>query len=185
MKVKAALCVSLVLGILLILLTGSTVSAARCQISNVSYAYPQQASPNQQIEVTTNITGSCASTGEDYYEVRVDLIDTLANATLSYSNTPIGYTATAFNVTTHNLARTPSHNITWPLEIHVYVIRAGGTSGSTLFHYQTTKNAAIQIVAVAVPEFTLDKGLTIIITLIAASLILRQVRVREKQIRIS
>jgi len=167
---KTAICSSLILG-LLVLLVSSVGSAARCQISRVSYVYPSQALPSQQIQVDTTVAGSCASNGEDYYAVRVDLVDTLSSSIIS-SDTPIGHNATHFNVTAVNPVTTPSSNMTWPLQIHVYVIRAGGTNGMYLLDYQTVGNATIQVGATAVPEFHLSHGATIILTLGASSLII-------------
>ena len=179
MKEKAAICLTFLLTILLTLMIGNVVSAARCQISNVSYTYPRQASQNEQVQVATNVAGSCASYGQDYYAVRVDLVDGLSNMIISSSNTPIGYAATHFNVTAENPAITPSYNVTWHLQIHVYVIRAGGTNGIYLLDYQTTGNATIQVGTIPVPEFHITLGIPILTTLIAATLILHRRRLRE------
>jgi hypothetical protein len=70
--------------------------------------------------------------------------------------------------------------MTWPLQIHVYVIRAGGTNGMYLLDYQTVGNATIQVGATAVPEFHLSPGVTIIFTLGASSLIIYRRRSRER-----
>lgn len=166
----------LVTAILLVLLALSSVAAARCQISSVSYVYPQQTSPNQQIQVGTTLAGSCASTGVDYYAVRVDLVDKLSGSILSSSSTPIGYNASNFTVTAENSATTPSNNVTWPLEIYVYVIRAGGTGGTNLLDYTTVGNATIQVGATAIPEFHIGLGSTVIIALSAATLIMSRRR---------
>lgn len=123
----------------------SSVSAPRCQISNVSYSYPHQASPNVRIEVDTTVAGSCASSGEDYYSVRVDLVDMGSGYIASSSSTPIGYYPSNFTVVAPTSVMTPSSNETWLLGIHVYVIRAGGTNGAYLLDYETVGNATIQI----------------------------------------
>jgi hypothetical protein len=176
LKYKTTAFSCLVLAALVALLALSTVSAVRCQISNVFYAYPQGAQPNQQINVSTNIAGSCASDGEDYYAVRVDLVDPSSGSIISSSDVPIGYNAKSFNVTTSNPATAPSVNGTWPLQIHVYVIRAGGTNGMYLLDYETVGNATIQVGSVAVPEFHFGWELAAVTTLIATSLILLQRR---------
>ncbi len=159
-------------GLLVVLLSISSVAAARCHISSVSYAYPQQADPNRQIEVDTRVAGSCVSTGVDYYSLRVDLVDKNSSAILSSSSTPIGYSANNFTVGTQNFATTPSYNATWPLQMYVYVIRAGGTGGAYLLDYKTVGNATIQVGAIAVPEFHVEPGFAVIAALAAASLMM-------------
>jgi hypothetical protein len=171
--------VLLVTTITFVFLGVAVVTAARCQVRNVSYVYPHQASPNQPIQIDTIVSGSCASTGQDYYHVRVDLVDELSNSTLSYSNAPIGYDANNFTVTAVNPATTPSENVTWLLQMHVYVIRAGGTSGPTLLDYQTTGNATIQVGATVVPEFR-NPGYTVIVAATIAVLILLRRRRYER-----
>jgi hypothetical protein len=171
---------SLILGLLLVLV-GSTVSAVRCQIAGVSYTYPGQALPSQQIQVETRIAGSCISNGQDYYAVRVDLVDTQSSYIVSSSSTPIGHNATDFNVTAVNPVMTPAANMTWPLQIHVYVIRAGGTNGMYLLDYQTVSNATIQVGTTAMPEFHFSPGITITFILVATSLILYRHRSRERR----
>lgn len=178
---KAAICSGLILGLLLVPLVTSMVLAARCQISGVSYSYPNRAFPSQQIQIDTSVAGSCASNGEDYYAVRVDLVDVSSSYIISSSNTPIGHNATEFNVTAVNPVTTPSSNMTWPLQIHVYVIRAGGTNGIYLLDYQTIGNATIQIGSTAVPEFHFTPEITIIIIASATSLILYRRRSRERK----
>ncbi len=177
----------LVVGILLLIQAGYVVTAARCQISNVSYVYPHQADPNQQITVNTVVSGSCASNGQDFYSVRVDLVDKQSGSFISRNNTSIGYIASNFTVTAENSVTTPPNNVTWPLEIDVYVIRAGGTDGPALLDYRTVGNATIQVGAIAIPEFPAFGGYTAIVVLIATILILSQrsrplcIRVRLRQ----
>ena len=175
---KAVVCSSVVLGLLLLLFS-SMVSAARCQIKGVSFSYPNQALPSQQIQVDTFVAGSCASSGQDYYSVRVDLVDISSSYIVSSSSTPIGHTASDFNVTAVNTVTTPSSNMTWPLQIHVYVIRAGGTNGVYLLDYQTVSNATIQVSATALPEFHYNPASIIIITACAIGVIRYRRRSRE------
>ena len=169
----------LVITMLFMLLTEA--GAARCQVTNVSYQYPRHAAPNQQIQVNTIVTGSCISNGIDYYSVRVDLVDKLSNSFISSSNTPIGYKANNFTITAKNPATAPSRNVTWPLGVYVYVVRAGGTSGIYLFDYTTIGNATVQVGAVAVPEFHTIPDLFVIFAFTTAILILSHSRIRERE----
>jgi hypothetical protein len=178
-KIPILLC--LLLSVLLIMAVRSNVSAARCNVTNVSYSYPHAAAPSQQIDFATGVVGSCASNGEDYYAVRVDLIDLNSNLTISSSDTPIGYNASAFNVTAHNLVTAPASNVTWPVEIHLYVIRAGGTNGAYLLDYQNSTNVSIQVGSTALPEFHLASGVEAFAALIAAVLVLRRVKGKRRQ----
>jgi hypothetical protein len=179
LNVKSLICSGLILALFL-LLTDSMVSGARCQISGVSYNYPDQALPSQQIQVETTVVGSCASTGEDYYSVRVDLVDMQSSYIISSSSTGIPYNdATHFNVTAVNPVVTPAANMIWPLQIHVYVIRAGGTNGVYLLDYQTVSNATIRVGATPIPEFRFSPGLMIMTTLGLAILTLYRRTSRE------
>ncbi len=170
----------LVIALLFVLLAVTSAAAARCQISNVSYVYPQQAAPNQQIQVNTSVAGSCASTGAEYYAVRVDLVDKLSDSVISSNDTPIGYNANNFTVTVDNSATTPSYNVTWPLQIYVYVIRAGGTSGANLLDYTTIGNATIQVGTTPIPEFNMGSGFTVIVAFSAATLIISRIGLRKR-----
>jgi hypothetical protein len=76
-----------------------------------------------------------------------------------------------------NSVTTPSSNGTWPLGIHVYVIRAGGTNGAYLLDYQTVNNATIQVGgATPVPEFNLGWGIIVFATLSAGIIAVRTQR---------
>ena len=178
MNFKTVISSSLILGLQLILLS-SMVSGARCQISGVSYNYPGEALPSQQIQVQTTVLGSCASNGEDYYAVRVDLIDLQSSYIISSSDTPIGHNATDFNVTAVNPVTTPASNMTWPLQIHVYVIRAGGTNGMYLLDYQTMSNVTIQVGATPMPESQFSP-MFIVTSLVLATLVLSRRRPRGR-----
>jgi hypothetical protein len=161
---------------LLVLITSSPgAAAARCHVSDVSYAYPHQANPGQLIMVDTTVTGSCVSTGDDYYSLRVDLVDMQSNS-IAINSTAIGYFASNFTVVGEDSAVTPSVNGTWPLQVHVYVIRAGGTSGSTLLDYQTVSNVTIVVgtsSGTPVPEFNYGLSLTIIASLAIGTILSR------------
>ena len=178
---KSATLILLATIVLLVPLLASNAYASRCQISNVSYAYPQTATTNQVIIVGTTVSGSCVSTGEDYYAMRVDLVDTNSGSIISSSNTPIGYNANNFTVTGENSAKTPSANETWPLQIYVYIIRAGGTSGFYLRDYSTIGNATIQVGTIQpVPEFNAELGYSIMLSLSAAAAIISRNYYRRK-----
>ena len=147
-------CAALVLILLTAFAPSNLAMAARCQVSNVAYSIPQEAAPAQSIQTRTTVTGSCYSDGEDYYSVRVDLIDVPSSAIWSSNSTPIGYNATNFTVTVENIVTTPSTNGSWHINLNVYVIRAGGTSGSYLLDYRTVGNATILVgAATPIPEF--------------------------------
>ena len=165
---------------LTLFLSNTSVLAARCQISNVSYGYPHQAATSQQILITTMVAGSCASTGEDYYSVRVDLVDIPSGSIVSSNSTPIGYYATNFTVTAENMVTTPANNGTWFLGIDVYVIRAGGTGGAYLLDYKTVGNASIQVGPPAVvPEFPSGSVFGIVVGLCSTALVMS----RHKRLR--
>lgn len=164
---------------LLLLIASSSVAAARCQISNVSFAYPQQAMPDQQIQVDTTVAGSCATSGQDYYSVRVDLVDRNSNLIISSSSTPIGYNVSNFIVTAKNSAATPSENTTWPLQAYVYVVRAGGTYGAYLLDHTTVENLTIQVGPAPVPEYPRSSAFAVIVALTAVAVIISRTRHTE------
>jgi len=154
--------------------------AARCQIGNVSYSIPQQAAPSQRIETATTVKGSCETNGEDYYSIRVDVIDAPSGLIVSSNSTPIGYNATNFTITVDNLPTTPSNNGTWHILVDVYVIRAGGTSGSYLLDYRTSTNATMQIGEITpIPEFSEPQILSVIVSMSAIVVSLQRRRKRR------
>jgi hypothetical protein len=121
--------------------------------------------------VNTTVAGSCASDGEDYFAVRVDLVDKLSNSMPSLNSVPVGYNAKNFSVTVENHAVTPRENVTWPLEIDVYVIESGGLAGKYLLRVD---NATIQVGIMPMPEFSLAPNSVIPLTLLATVLAIRQ-----------
>ena len=151
--------------------TSSVASASLCQLSNVSSSYPHQALPNQQIQFSTNVVGSCDSDGEDYFAVRVDLVDSQSNSMSSSNSVPVGYNANNFSVTVENHIVTPHENMTWPLEIDVYVLESGGLAGKYLLRVD---NATIQVGNMSMPEFNLAPNSIIPLTLLVAVLVVRQ-----------
>lgn len=164
----------LVAAVLLLIVLTNSVAAARCQVSSISYDYPHQALRAQQIQINTNVVGSCISNGADYYSVRVDLVDKATGSTISSVNAPIGYKASNFTVTAKNTVTTPTKNMTWSLRANVYVIRAGGTSGLYLFDYTKIGNVTIQVggTVLAMPEFQTSPESLLIVSFSAATLLL-------------
>jgi hypothetical protein len=130
---------------------------AYCKITGVSYDYPREAQPGQRIQVKTTVNGSCVTDQMKYYSVRVDLVDLTSGNTITISSSPIGYRAENFSVTVTDVATTPSiQNASWPVQVRVYVMNAGGGGGPGgiyLIAYSSTTNATIQISPAApVPE---------------------------------
>ena len=128
-----------------------------CKITGVSYDYPHEAQPDQRIQVNTTISGSCVTDQMKYYSIRVDLIDLTSGNTITIGSSPIGYRAENFSVTVTDTAITPSTpNASWPVQVRVYVMNAGGgggPGGTYLITYSATTNATIQILAsTEVPE---------------------------------
>jgi len=84
-----------------------------------------------------------------------------------------------FTVTVENMVTTPSNNGAWHIDIDVYVIRAGGTSGFYLLDYRTSSNATIMIGALTpVPEFPESPILTIASGLLTLAVTLQRRRKR-------
>lgn len=171
MKLVVRIGLSLVLlaGILLMLFVVPSEAAPRCQIRDVSYAYPHQALPSEQIEADTSVSGTCVTTGYDYYLVRVDLVDGTSGAFESSNSTPIGYSAINFTVTVKNYALTPSTNESWLLQARVFVDRAGGTGGFYMHDYTTVGNLWIQIGPISVTTQTTTAQNSTSITLISST----------------
>ena len=74
-----------------------------------------------------------------------------------------------FSVVVENVAVTPSLNVTWPLEVNVYVTESGGVIGKYLF---ASYNATIQVGAMPMPELHAEPGLIISITFLVATLMI-------------
>lgn len=156
---------------LMILVSGNPpVSATLCKISGVSYNFPREAMPGEQVHVDTTVAGSCAANGQQYYLLRANLIEKSSARLLSSNQTPIGYDAENFTATVKNIATTPlGANFTWPLEVDVYVINAGSGGGSYMYDYSTKANIAIEVGPTAIPEFPRQ---TPVVVLLVATLAL-------------
>lgn len=169
----------LIVGLVLVMISGSIVTASPCQTIIVSSTYPHQASPNQQIQVTTTIAGSCMSNGEDYFAVRVDLVDNASKSPLSSNSAPIGYNAKNFSVIVHNAATAPPSNHTWPIEVETYLTQAGALNGQYLLNATTI---SIQVGDTAVPEFQIQHPLTLLmLTLTATTMTLYRRKLRKNR----
>lgn len=134
MSTRAVVLWVLLAGIGLTLLPIPYASASLCQRVETSTRYPQMALPGKVISVTTAVVGSCTSDGEDYFAVRVDLVDKKSSAILSSNSTPIGYDANNFSVKVHNSAASPRTSQTWAVDVNTYLIEAGAASGGYLLN---------------------------------------------------
>jgi hypothetical protein len=164
------LCLTLIAATLLVAISSHVAIASLCQAVTVSSTYPHQESPGGQVQVSTTVSGSCTSDGEDYFSVRVDLSDGTTKALLSANSAKIGYSANNFSVTIQNAAVAPSTNQTWPVEIDTYLIQAGGTSGQSLLN---TTTVMIQVGGdTPLPEFQISAPLLFLAVIGVASVIL-------------
>lgn len=105
------------------------VSASFCQISNVSYSYPQQVTSGQSVLITTKVSGICASDDSYFYSVRVDASDVYGQV-ISTAVAAIGYGGQNRQVIVQNLVTAPMNIGPWQIQIFVYVfanIASGGT----------------------------------------------------------
>ena len=169
LNIRTVLCSSMIAWILLVVVSGSTVTASLCQTVTVSSAYPHQASPAQSLQVITSIAGSCTSDGEDYFSIRVDLLNGSTKSLLSSNSTPIGYNANDFSAKVENGVTAPSSNQTWPIEVDTYLIQAGGVSGSSLLNATTL---TIQVGDTSLPEFPVNYSFILLLVLTATTLTL-------------
>lgn len=176
MTPRTLICSCLIVGLILVMISDSPVTASPCQTITVSSTYPHQAIPNQPIEVTTTVAGSCVSNGEDYFSVRVDLVDNVSMSILSSNSAPIGYSAHNFSVTVHDDATTPPNNQTWPIEVDTYLTQAGALNGQYLLNATAIR---IQVGDTAVPEFQFlptFTSLLLMVTAITVTLCSRKLR---------
>src|SRR5208282_281739 len=103
----------------------STVRASLCQITNISVNYQQPAPPNQQIQLSTVVSGMCSPAEQQvFYTARVDIHDTARNQILSMASVPIGYLMLQqpnFVVTVPNVVTTPNVVSSWQLAVVVFL----------------------------------------------------------------
>lgn len=171
MRLSSAVGLSLVGSILFVVILGYPVSASLCQSVNVASSYPHQTFPNQPVQVITTVAGSCTSDGEDYFAVRVDLVDSTTKSILSSNSAPIGYNAVNFSAKVQNTAIAPLRNQTWPIEIDTYMIQAGGLSGKYLLN---ATSVIIQVGEAPVPEFAPNRSNVLLLVLIGITLTLHR-----------
>jgi hypothetical protein len=167
---RILLCICLIAGVLFVTISGSGVAAQSCKKVSASSSYPKQAEPNQQVQVTTIIVGSCTSGPEDYFSVRVDVTDSISKAILSSESVPIGYSVGNFSVTVQNSATTPAGNRTWVIVIDSYL-----TIDGTQSHLNST-TGMIQVSSTAVPEFHANSTLVLLLAIAATLVLYRRTR---------
>jgi len=163
MKKRDALVWVLMVALGLIILASYPANASLCQTIRVYTTYPHSASPNEVVSLTTTVTGSCTSDGEDYFAARVDLIDRASNLVLSSSSTPIGYKANNFSVNIHNAATTPKNNQIWAINVNTYLVQAGAASGKYLLN---STELRIQIGVKPLPELRPAPSFIILLTMV-------------------
>jgi len=129
------------------------VSASLCQITNVSYDYPQQAQPNQQIVLTSTINASCSYTDAGvYYLAMVVVNDASSGQQIASNSAAIGYVSLEqpnVTATISNLITCPSGNVAWQLKLTVYVINDFNEyfapfQDTALIHYLTINVGTVQ-----------------------------------------
>jgi hypothetical protein len=150
MKTFAVVCGLLLLVLCLAFLSSSSAAASLCQTIGASTNYPQSAMPNREVPVVTTVAGSCTSDGEDYFAVRVDLVDRTSNLVLSSNSTPIGYDANNFTVSVMNNVLSPTGNESWGINVNTYLVEAGAISGKYLLNSTTI---TIHVGEDPLPEF--------------------------------
>ena len=138
----------------------SLVAASLCQIGNVSVNYPKPVLPNQQIQLSTVVSGICSPAEQQiFYTARVDINDAVTNQVLSMTSVPIGYLVLQqpnFAVTVPNSVTAPNSVVVWQLTVVVYIFAnfeftANGIDTSTVTNVtiqvgivQTTTTSSIQ-----------------------------------------
>ena len=177
MKMRTALAWVLMAAMGLMILASPCVTASLCQTIRTSTNYPQSASPSQVVSFTTTVAGSCTSDGEDYFGVRVDLIDSTSGMVLSSNSTAIGYNANNFSVNVHNAATSPKYNQSWAINVNTYLIQAGAASGKYLLN---STAIIIQVGANPLPEFQ-PAPLFIIVLALVGSVLPKRTRPKEEK----
>jgi hypothetical protein len=145
-----------------VVLSYSAVQAQSCQ-ATVTYDYPKQVNPAQQVHIAATVTGSCLFPAgfpmPNSYSVRVDVTDQSTGGIISSNSANTGYSASAygtpyFTVTVNNTVVAPSTVTTWLLGFSVYVFAGGNTSplytapGSAAIEVGTSVTAVISVTTV-------------------------------------
>src|SRR5208337_1371382 len=125
----------------------NTVRASLCQITNISVNYQQPAPPNQQIQLSTIVSGICSPAEQQvFYTARVDIHDTARNQILSMASVPIGYLTLQpnFVVTVPNWVTTPNVVASWQLTVVVYLFANFELVANGIDTY-TVENISVQV----------------------------------------
>jgi hypothetical protein len=178
MRTRTVLCLCLITAAVSVLGLTPSATASLCQTIAVSTAYPHQALTKQTVSLTTTVTGSCTSDGEDYFAVRVDLVDNASSTVLSSNSTSIGYNANNFSVNVGNTAVSPQKNQTWLITVNTYLIQAGSISGKYLLN---TTAIMIQIGYNPLSEFQFNGSLEAVLAVMGAVLALTVARPSKKR----
>ena len=114
--------------------------ATFCQISSISYNYPQQVLPGQSFSTTVTVSGVCAPDDANYYSVRSDLND-ISGFVLSAVSVPIGFSqGQNWTVNVQNQVTAPTSSASWQIQFAVYIFAAVGSGGDTRFSSIQTSN---------------------------------------------
>jgi hypothetical protein len=150
------------------LLGYSTVQAQSCQ-TNVTYDYPKQVNPAEQIRITSVVTGSCFFPAgfplPDSYSIRIDVTDQGTGRIISSNSANTGYSTSAygtpyFAATVNNTVVAPSTATTWLLGFSVYI------SGNGKPLYATSGSATIKV---GTPVTTVISATTVIFSTVQHS----------------
>jgi hypothetical protein len=104
--------------------------ATFCQISGISYNYPQQVLPGQSFTTTVTVSGVCAPDDANYYSVRSDVND-ISGFVLSAVSVPIGFSqGQNWTVNVENQVTAPASSASWQIQFAVYIFAAVGSGGT-------------------------------------------------------
>jgi len=132
--------------------------ATFCQISNISYNYPQQVSRGQTFTTTVTVSGVCAPDDANYYSIRSDLND-MSGLVLSDISVPIGYSqGQSWNVTAQNQVTSPTSSTSWQIQFAVYIFAAVGSG--EIIDSVTYKPVTIQVGTSQVTQTSTSTSLT-------------------------
>ena len=156
----------LITAITILAVLGPSAAASLCHGVTILLNYPHEVSENQRVQVSAMIAGSCVSDGEDYFGVRIDLVDNFTHAVLSSNSTPIGYNANNFSVIVTNGVIAPNLNETWSVGVNTYLIQAGAISGAYILN---ATSIAIHVGDSPMPELPISTSLVLAAMLLFAT----------------
>lgn len=117
--------------------------ASFCQVSNISYNYPQEVSSGQSFTATVTVSGVCAADDADYYSIRSDLTS-MSGLVLSSAYSSIGFSQDQqWTVSVQNQVTAPTNSGAWQIRFVVYIFADIG--GGDRMDSVTFKPATIQI----------------------------------------